>query len=130
MKLEPDTIALGFAALPAALVGLFERCSRAGLYGDADREVLVEMYRLDPGATFDLVADMAKRVLRCRGCIHFRQPGASDGYCVGREDLLHAYGLLHCIPADGGAWCPKFRPTEALPSSRCVGASASTFGSY
>lgn len=124
MKSEPSVHVLGFAEIPPALVGLFKHCARAGLYGDADRQALVEMYRLDPGATFDLVADMARRVLRCRRCAHFRRPGASVGYCVGRDDLPHAYGLLHHVPSERGAWCSAFRPIDmpTFSQARCLSA--------
>lgn len=128
MKPEHGAVPFEIAVLPPALVGLFEHCARAGLYGDADRQALVEMYRLDPRATLDLVADMATRVLRCRRCAHFRRPGASDGYCVGRDDLPHAYGLLRHIPSDGGAWCSIFRLIDVPTVSQAMCVSARELG--
>lgn len=72
------------------------------------------------------LADLACRVLReqagqlvapvaeqdCRDCAHFRQPGKSDGYCGGREDLPFAYGPGHplrLLPKDGGVSCSEFK---------------------
>ncbi|MCO5107135.1 MAG: hypothetical protein M9907_08640 [Burkholderiaceae bacterium] len=117
MKREPCTVAFEGAALPPALLELFEHCVRHGLYdGDADRASLLAMHRLDPGATCDLVGEMAARVLRCRRCAHFRRPGLADqGYCGERADLPIVYGLLHALPPDGGAWCPLFASTEVRP---------------
>lgn len=72
------------------------------------------------------LADLSCRVLReqagqlvapvaeqdCRDCAHFRQPGKSDGYCGGREDLPFAYGPGHplrLLPKDGGVSCSEFK---------------------
>lgn len=117
MKREPGTVVSEVAALPPALLELFEHCVRHGLYdGDADRASLLAMHRLDPGASFDLVGEMAARVSRCRRCTHVRRPGLADhGYCGEREDLPIVYGLLRALPPDGGAWCPLFTSTEVRP---------------
>ena len=47
----------------------------------------------------------------CGQCAMRRAPGATwPGYCVGREDLPLAYGLLHVLPGDLGGGCPEYRP--------------------
>lgn len=47
----------------------------------------------------------------CGSCTLRRTPGAAwPGYCVGREDLPLAYGLLHELPADLGEQCHRYSP--------------------
>lgn len=58
----------------------------------------------------ELVAPVAEQ--NCRDCKHFRQPGKSDGYCGGCEDLPFAYGPGHplrLLPKDGGVSCSEFK---------------------
>lgn len=93
------------------------------------RRMLIESERdhaCDPceaGRLFDLLATdfdqarveivaMHRRRNRCRRCANFRRPGLSDGYCIARADLVLAYGRLHLLPADRGAWCAQFEFTE------------------
>lgn len=45
---------------------------------------------------------------RCTQCQHYRRPGRSAGYCTGRADLRHAYGLLYELPAGRGEDCLEF----------------------
>lgn len=52
---------------------------------------------------------------RCPDCRHFAQPGKSDGYCGGRNDLPLAYGVNHPLrklPADRGASCAQWLTNE------------------
>lgn len=95
------------AAYPDALA-LFDACAKAGLYGDDDRAALPAMFALDPEGTRGLIEAMHDRIASCRRCRHFRRPGLSDGYCTGRDDLPHAYGLLHKLPDDEGMRCEAF----------------------
>lgn len=47
----------------------------------------------------------------CGSCTARRTPGAAwPGYCIGRDDLPLAYGLLHVLPCDLGDGCPEYRP--------------------
>jgi len=47
----------------------------------------------------------------CGQCAMRRAPGAArPGYCIGRDDLQLAYGLLHVLPCDLGDGCPEYRP--------------------
>lgn len=47
----------------------------------------------------------------CGQCAMHRAPGAArPGYCIGRDDLPLAYGLLHVLPGDLGDGCPEYRP--------------------
>lgn len=47
----------------------------------------------------------------CGQCAMRRTPGAvQPGYCIGRDDLPLAYGLLHILPGDLGEGCPEYRP--------------------
>jgi hypothetical protein len=94
--------------VPADLAALFDACERAGLYDEADRAALPAMLALDAEGTRGLIEAMHSRIGRCRRCRHFRQPGESDGYCTGRDDLPHAYGFMHELPGDGGARCCSF----------------------
>ena len=102
----PETVP---AALPAEIVALVDDCIAADLYGDEDRETLEQMYTTDPAGTQFLVAEMHARIGRCYRCRHLTRPGLSDGYCTGREDLAHAYGFMHDLPPDKGAWCDNFK---------------------
>lgn len=48
---------------------------------------------------------------RCGQCAKRRTPGsARPGYCIGRDDLPLAYGLLHALPGNLGDDCPDYRP--------------------
>lgn len=95
-------------AVPADLVALFDACERIGLYDDEDRAALPTMLALDPEGTRGLLEAMYARIGRCRRCLHFRRPGLSDGYCTGRRDLAHVFGLMHELPGAGGARCDAF----------------------
>ena len=97
------------AALPAEIVALVDDCNAADLYGDEDRETLEQMYTTDPAGTQFLVAEMHARIGRCYRCRHLTRPGLSDGYCTRRENLVHAYGFMHYLPPDKGAWCNNFK---------------------
>ena len=47
----------------------------------------------------------------CGSCTLRRTPGtARPGYCIGRDDLPLAYGLLHVLPADLGNSCDQYNP--------------------
>jgi len=92
----------------ADLAALFDACERAGLYDEADRAALPAMLALDAEGARGLIEATHSRIGRCRRCRHFRQPGKSDGYCTGRDDLPHVYGFMHRLPADGGARCDAF----------------------
>lgn len=100
---EPTT-----APIPADLLTLFNACEAAGLYDAADRAALPAMLATDAEGTRQLIEAMHSRIRRCRDCRHFRRPGQSAGYCAGRADLPHAYGLLHHCPDDDGAQCCAF----------------------
>ena len=102
----PETVP---AALPAEIVALVDDCIAGDLYGDEDRETLAQMHTTDPAGTKFLVAEMHARIERCYRCQHFTRPGLSDGYCAGREDLVHAYSFMHYLPPDKGAWCDNFK---------------------
>lgn len=53
----------------------------------------------------------ALHLSRCGQCAKRRAPGAArPGYCIGRDDLPLAYGLLHVLPGDLGDGCPEYRP--------------------
>ena len=98
--------------LPPAIATMFAKCVAVGLYDEAEGAVLRAMHAADPDGTRVLVAEMHARIGRCYGCQHFSQPGLSDGYCGGREDLPHAYGPGHPLrglPVDGGATCTAFK---------------------
>lgn len=94
--------------MPADLAALFDACAKAGLYDEADRAALPAMLALDAEGTRGLIEATHSRIGRCRRCRHFRWPGQSDGYCTGRDDLPHAYGFMHELPADGGARCDAY----------------------
>jgi hypothetical protein len=104
---EPMT-APSAVSMPADLAAMFDACKRIGLYGDEDQASLPEMFALDPAGTRGLVEAMHARIGRCRRCRHFRRPGMSTGYCLERDDLALAYGLLHELPEDDGAQCITF----------------------
>ena len=94
--------------MPSDLAALFDACTKAGLYDDADRAALPAMLALDAQGTRGLIEAMHSRIGRCRRCRHFRRPGLSDGYCTGRDDLPAVYGFMHALPADEGATCAAF----------------------
>jgi hypothetical protein len=94
--------------VPADLATLFDACERAGLYDAADRAALPAMLALDAEGTRGLIEAAHSRIGRCRRCRHFRQPGLSDGYCTGRDDLPHVYGFMHEMAGDCGARCEAF----------------------
>jgi len=96
------------ATVPADALALFDVCAKAGLYGDDDRAALPAMFALDPEGARRLIEAMHKQIASCRRCTHFRRPGLSEGYCTGRDDLPHAYGLLHELPDDEGMRCEAF----------------------
>ena len=96
-------------ALPAEMVALIDDYIASDLYGEEDRETLEAMYATDPASAQVLLAEMHARIGRCYRCQHFTRPGLSDGYCTGREDLAHAYGFMHDLPPDMGAWCNNFK---------------------
>lgn len=95
-------------AIPSDIAAAFDRCLRAGLYGEAEPALLPALVAADVDATRALIADMASRIDRCRRCVHFARPGMSDGYCTGRDDLPQVYGQMHSLPADLGAGCGEF----------------------
>lgn len=94
--------------IPPDLTEAFDQCAAADRYGDRDRTSLSATFAVDPVATRALATEMRGRTGQCRRCEHFSRPGLSDGYCTGRDDLPLAYGLLRVLPADAGAWCPRF----------------------
>lgn len=96
------------APVPADLTALFDACVQAGLYGEEDRAALPAMLALDPDGARGLIEAMHSRIGRCRRCRHYRQPGQSEGYCTGRDDLPPVYGFMHELPGDGGARCDAF----------------------
>jgi hypothetical protein len=95
-------------AIPSDIAAAFDRCLRAGLYGEDEPALLPALVAADVDATRVLIADMASRIGRCRRCAHFARPGMSDGYCTGRDDLPELYGQMHSLPADLGAGCGDF----------------------
>ncbi|MCO5102190.1 MAG: hypothetical protein M9885_15075 [Burkholderiaceae bacterium] len=94
--------------IPGDLLALFDACTNAGLYGDDDRAALPAMFALDAEGTRRLIEAMHAEIRSCRRCRHFRRPGLSDGYCVGRDDLPSVYGLLRALPDDKGLRCDAF----------------------
>lgn len=104
---EPATVPPA-ARVPAETEALFDACERVGLYGTEDRAALPALIAIDPEGTRGLIEAMHSRIGRCRRCQHFRRPGLSAGYCIRRDDLLPAYGLLRQLPDDGGALCREF----------------------
>ncbi len=96
------------ATVPAEALALFDACAKAGLYRDDDRAALPAMFALDPEGVRRLIEATHDRIASCRRCRHFCRPGLSDGYCTGRDDLPHAYGLLHELPDDEGMRCDAF----------------------
>ncbi|MFA7585277.1 MAG: hypothetical protein WCY11_03645 [Novosphingobium sp.] len=100
---EPTT-----APIPADLAAMLNACERAGLYDEADRAALPAMLALDEQATRGLIEATHSLIGDCRRCCHFRRPGQSGGYCTGRDDLPHVYGLMRELPDDSGARCRSF----------------------
>lgn len=96
------------ATVPAYALALFDACAKAGLYGDDDRAALPAMFALAPEGARRLIEAMHDRIASCKRCRHFRPPGQSAGYCTERDDLPHAYGLLHELPDDEGMRCEVF----------------------
>ena len=94
--------------IPADLAAMFDACERAGLYDDADRAALPAMLAIDAEATRGLIEATHYRIGDCRRCRYFRRPGQSEGYCTGRDDLPHVYGLMRELPDDNGARCGAF----------------------
>lgn len=110
MKPEPGTISTETEISPptfAEVEALFDACEAAGLYGPADRASLPIMFALDPGATLELVADMAKRIDRCSRCAFLRRTDSGWPFCAGKG--------AHELPADRGAWCAAFHPLGVRP---------------
>ena len=59
-----------------------------------------------------IAAPVGGTVKACRCCQHFANPGKSEGYCSGRDDLPLAYGANHPLrrlPADRGASCNQWK---------------------
>ncbi len=94
--------------IPADLAAMLNACERAGLYDEADRAALPAMLALDEQATRGLIEATHSLIGDCRRCCHFRRPGQSGGYCTGRDDLPHVYGLMRELPDDSGARCRSF----------------------
>lgn len=83
-------------------------CRQSGQFAQAELDQAASALQLDLELAAELVLGMRDRLNRCRRCAHGRRPGLSDGYCIHRQDLPLAYGMLRELPADRGAWCESF----------------------
>jgi len=96
--------------LPPDIARMFDACVGAGFLVESERQVVTAMAACDEVATRSLMEELSAPIGRCARCVHHARPGLADsGYCSGRSDRPHVYGLLYELPVDEGATCDLFR---------------------
>jgi hypothetical protein len=104
--------------LPSHVADMFSRAVEAGLYAEEERTVFAAMFRCDADEARQLLEAARWRIGQCDRCRHRASPGLSDGYCSAREDLPPVYGLMHSLPANGGADCGQFELRDRPATNR------------